>query len=130
MFSGVYSNFNSFIADEYKRGLVQTLLFCIFSIVSNFELFHVEVVKLKDNLHTYIGRSDQKSLILHKISKCHLPKQHFKNFLPLAKPEELKAQINSNDRAQWRRRMFGQESITFTLEKDPMQKKPLIPLIV
>ena len=26
-FSGVYSNFNSFIADEYKHGLIFTLLF-------------------------------------------------------------------------------------------------------
>ena len=29
-FSGVYSNFNSFIADEYKHGLIFTLLFRIF----------------------------------------------------------------------------------------------------
>ena len=35
-FSGVYSNFNSFIADEYKHGLIFTLLFRIFSIVSDF----------------------------------------------------------------------------------------------
>ena len=26
-FSGVYSNFNSFIADEYKHGLISTFLF-------------------------------------------------------------------------------------------------------
>ena len=32
--SGVYFNFNSFIADEYKCGLIFTLLFRIFSIVS------------------------------------------------------------------------------------------------
>ena len=35
-FSGVYSNFNSFIADEYKHGLIFTLLFRIFSVVSDF----------------------------------------------------------------------------------------------
>ena len=34
----------------------------------------------------------------------------------LAKPGELVVR-RSNDRTQWRRRMFGQESITFTLEK-------------
>ena len=28
--SGVYSNFNSFIADEYKNGLIFTLLFRVF----------------------------------------------------------------------------------------------------
>ena len=38
-FSGVYSNSNSFIADEYKHGLIFTLLFRIFSIVSDFSKF-------------------------------------------------------------------------------------------
>ena len=33
-FSGVYSNTNSFIANEYKHGLILTFLFRIFSIVS------------------------------------------------------------------------------------------------
>ena len=49
-FSGVYSNFNSFIADEYKNGLVFTLLFRIFSIVFDFSKFHKEVNYLKDML--------------------------------------------------------------------------------
>ena len=49
--------------------------------------------KFKDNLLTYIGKVYQKSLILQKISKCHLPKQHFRNFLSLAKPGELVAQM-------------------------------------
>ena len=49
-FSGVYSNFNGFIADEYKHGLVFTLLFRIFSIVSDFSKFHKEVNYLKDVL--------------------------------------------------------------------------------
>ena len=49
-FSGVYSNFNSFIADEYKHGLIFTLLFRIFSIVSDFSKFHEEVNYLKDVL--------------------------------------------------------------------------------
>ena len=35
-FSGVHSNFNSFIADEYKHGLIFTLLFGVFSILSDF----------------------------------------------------------------------------------------------
>ena len=34
--SGVYSNFNSFIADEYKHSLIFTLFFRIFSVVSDF----------------------------------------------------------------------------------------------
>ena len=49
-FSGVYFNFNSFIADEYKHGLIFTLLFRIFSIVSGFSKFHEEVNYLKNVL--------------------------------------------------------------------------------
>ena len=47
-FSGVYSSFNSFIADEHKHGLIFTLLFLIFSIVSDFSKFLEEVNYLKD----------------------------------------------------------------------------------
>ena len=42
-FIEVYSNFNSFIADEYKHGLIFTLLFWIFSIVSDSSKFHEKV---------------------------------------------------------------------------------------
>ena len=49
-FGGVYSNFNSFIDDEYKHGLIFTLLFRMFSIVSKFSKFHEEVNYLKDVL--------------------------------------------------------------------------------
>ena len=47
-FSGVYSNFNSFIVDEYKHGLIFTLLFHIFLLVLDFSKFHEEVNYLKD----------------------------------------------------------------------------------
>ena len=46
-FSGVYSNFNSFISEEYKVGLIFTLLFRPFSIVLGFSRFHSEVCHLK-----------------------------------------------------------------------------------
>ena len=49
-FSGVYSNFNSFIYVQYKIGLIFTLLFRTFSIVSDFSRFHAEVSHLKDIL--------------------------------------------------------------------------------
>ena len=49
-FSGVYSNFNSFIYDEYKIGLVFTMLFRTFSIVADFSRFHTEVIHLKEIL--------------------------------------------------------------------------------
>ena len=49
-FSGVYSNINSFIYDQYKIGLIFTLLFRTFSIVSDFPRVHTEVGYLKDIL--------------------------------------------------------------------------------
>ena len=49
-FSGVYSNFNSFIADEYKHGLIFTMLFRLFSIVLDFSKFLEEVNYLNDVL--------------------------------------------------------------------------------
>ena len=62
-FSGVYSNFNSFIADEYKHGLIFTLLFRIFSIFSDFSNFHEEVNYLKDVL-------EKNSFPTNLVGKC------------------------------------------------------------
>ena len=50
-FSGVYSNFNSFISEEYKLGLIFTLLFQTFSIVSDFSRFHSELRHLREILN-------------------------------------------------------------------------------
>ena len=49
-FSGVYSNFNSFIYDPYKISLIFTLLFRTFSVVSDFSKFHTEVSHVKEIL--------------------------------------------------------------------------------
>ena len=46
-FSGVYSNFRSFMPDTYKRGLVSTLLYRAYMICSSFQSVHDEVEKLK-----------------------------------------------------------------------------------
>ena len=46
-FSGVYTNFISFIPLEYKFGLVHTLLNPCFNLSSDFLKFHHEVDKLK-----------------------------------------------------------------------------------
>ena len=42
-FSGVFTNYDSFIPDTYKIGLVHTLLFRFFKICSSMENFHIEV---------------------------------------------------------------------------------------
>ena len=53
MFSGVYTNFSSFVALKHKFGLVHTLLRRSFTIVSDFSKFHFEVKTLKKTLHKY-----------------------------------------------------------------------------
>ena len=50
-FSGVYTNFSSFVALKHKSGLVCTLLHRSFTIVSNFPKFHFEIETLKKALH-------------------------------------------------------------------------------
>ena len=83
-FSGVYSNFTSFIYDQYKIGLIFTLLFRTFSIVSDFSRFkgnskeilrkNAFSIKLVDNcsknflnkrfLHTPVGLTVEKKELL------------------------------------------------------------------
>ena len=46
-FSGVYTNYSSYIPDLYKQNLVSTLLFRIFTVCSSWELMHREVESLK-----------------------------------------------------------------------------------
>ena len=47
-FSGLYTNFFSYIDLTYKKGLLNTLLFCSFNICSNLHCFHDEVEKLEE----------------------------------------------------------------------------------
>ena len=46
LFSGVFTNFESFIPISYKSNLIFTLLFRAFKLCSNFELFHQEILNL------------------------------------------------------------------------------------
>tara|TARA_Y100000310_G_scaffold202746_1_gene202988 strand:- start:291 stop:1547 length:1257 start_codon:yes stop_codon:yes gene_type:complete len=46
-FSGLYSNFKSFMPDSYKKGLIYTLLHRAFVLCCNWDKFHVEVCFLK-----------------------------------------------------------------------------------
>ena len=47
-FSGLYTNFNSFIAEKYKTGLIFCLLFRIFNLTVDWTKFHEEVKFLSD----------------------------------------------------------------------------------
>ena len=46
-FSGLYTNFDSFIPQSYKTGLVLSLLFRIYTICSDWPKIHIEIVNLK-----------------------------------------------------------------------------------
>ena len=46
-FSGVFTNFGSFIPTSYKYNLLLTLLHRAFKLCSNFERFHQQIDKLK-----------------------------------------------------------------------------------
>ena len=49
-FTGVFTNFESFVPDIYKRGLIETLLHRSFRLCSNYENFHREIETLKSIL--------------------------------------------------------------------------------
>ena len=50
-FSGVYTNFGSFIPETYKTGLIKSLLFRCFNLCSDFVKFHHEIDILKGILY-------------------------------------------------------------------------------
>ena len=65
-FSGVFTNFESFIPDIYKRGLIETLLHRSFRLCSNYENFHREIETLKSILKR---NSYPHNLVNHCIKK-------------------------------------------------------------
>ena len=53
IFTGLFTNFHSFIPLAYKRSLVCCLLHRIFHLCSSYENFHVQVVKKLFNLNGF-----------------------------------------------------------------------------
>ena len=49
-FTGLFTNFESFIPITYKRGLINTLLFRYFNISSSYAIFHAEIEKFFDKI--------------------------------------------------------------------------------
>ena len=75
-FSGVYTNYESFILETYKIGLVRTLLFWFFKICSSMENFHIEVEHLRSifKCNNYpVSIIDQ--FIKRFLNKLYVPKQ-------------------------------------------------------
>ena len=46
-FSGVYLNYNSFLTTNYKKGLINTLLFQSYNIRADYRILHNEIKHLK-----------------------------------------------------------------------------------
>ena len=53
-FSGVFTNFGSFIPNSYKYALIFTLLHRAFKLCANFQLFYQEIENLKNIFRTMV----------------------------------------------------------------------------
>ena len=49
-FSGVFTHYESYVDQTYKKSLIDTLLFWCFSVCSDYTSFHLEVEKLREIL--------------------------------------------------------------------------------
>ena len=75
-FNGVYTNYDSFILENYKIGLVHTLLFRLFKIYSSMGNFYTELEHLRSifKCNNYpINITDQ--CIKKFLDKLYVPKQ-------------------------------------------------------
>ena len=75
-FSGLYTNFHSYISDQYKKGLIMCLLFRVFSFVTDWNKFHEEVKFLTQ---VFRKNSYPEHFIEKCISKFLLKKFKFQN---------------------------------------------------
>ena len=90
-FSGVFTNFNSFIPTVYKHGLIYSLLFRCFRICSDYGRFHDEIVILKDifdkndypcNVVNFCIRTFLTKIHRPKVEVCTVPKREINILLP------------------------------------------------
>ena len=98
MFSGVLSNFQSFIDIPYKYGLVYSLLYRCFRICSDWKKFHCEISKLKSILYKTKYPSSVIDfcikIFLNKLHHCKtsittVPKKDIFSVLPFLGPTSL-----------------------------------------
>ena len=69
-FSGLYSNFHSFLPEKYKSGLMHTLLFRIYTICSDRSKIYTEI----GNLRKFMRKNDYPSYFLDKCIKLFFDK--------------------------------------------------------
>ena len=75
-FSGAFTNYDSFIFDTYKVGLVHTLLFRFFKICSSMQNFHIELEQLRSILkcNNYPANAIDQCIKIF-LDELHVPKQ-------------------------------------------------------
>ena len=91
-FSGVYTNYNSFLPEIYKINLISTLLFRIYTICSSWSSIHDEIQKLKSILKknqypesiidTVVKKFIYSVYTIQRLKKTELPKKTFQIILP------------------------------------------------
>ena len=75
-FSGVFTHYESYVDQTYKKSLIDTLLFRCFSICSDYTSFHLEV----ENLRKILKKNSYPSGIIEQsirslLNKLHVPKK-------------------------------------------------------
>ena len=68
--SGVFTHYESYLDQSYKKPLIDTLLLCCFSICSDNKLFHLEV----ENVREILKRNIYPSWIIEQFIKSFLNK--------------------------------------------------------
>ena len=85
-FSGIFTNFDSYIPLSYKSGLISSLLCRAFKVCSNFEIFYQEIIFLKD----IFKRNGYPSNFIDKCDKTFLGKIFIqKKVFSVAQKKEL-----------------------------------------
>ena len=76
-FSGVFTHYESYVDQTYKKSLIDTLLFRCFSVCSDYTSFHLEV----ENLREILKKNRYPSGIIEQsirsfLNKLHVPKKN------------------------------------------------------
>ena len=75
-FSGVFTHYESYIDQSYKKSLIFTLLFCCYPLCSDYTLFHLEVEKLREILKKNSYPSSIIELSIRTfLNRLYVPKQ-------------------------------------------------------
>ena len=94
-FSGLYTNFHSFLPENFKTGLVLTLLFRIYTVCSDWSKIHAEIIKLrtillKNNYSTIFNRI----FLAQKIAVPSVPRKVISFSIPFMGIDSLKLVVS------------------------------------